>query len=130
MSMNDNDLKCYRGSQANGLNVVMYNDDDYMMRILKFTISTIPLILTQTNYLGFLEDQKITILSLNIQSISAKWNSFYAPQVDLADEALQFSAICLQENWLAVNSDVSHFEILNHKMYHQDRSRCIARVGL
>ena len=28
MSMNDNELQCYRGSQSNDLNVVMYNDDD------------------------------------------------------------------------------------------------------
>ena len=28
MSMNDNDLLCYRGSQSNDRNVVMYNDRD------------------------------------------------------------------------------------------------------
>ena len=28
MYMNDNELQCYRGSQSNDLNVVMYNDDD------------------------------------------------------------------------------------------------------
>ena len=28
MSMDDNEFKCYRGSQSNNRNVVMYNDDD------------------------------------------------------------------------------------------------------
>ena len=129
MSMNDNELQCYRGSQSNDLNVVMYNDDDVDDE--NFEIPNIGhSAYIDTNELSrYLEDHKkeFTILSLNIQSINAKFNSLYAL---LADKGLYFSAICLQESWLAVNSDVSLLEIPNYKMFHQGRSRCSNRGGL
>ena len=73
MSMNDNELQCYRGSESNELNVVLYNDDDGDAESVE-----IPNIghsaYIETNELSrYLEDhKKITILSLNIQSINAK----------------------------------------------------------
>ena len=100
------------------------------MRILKFSISAAYI---DANELSrYLEDhqKEFAILSLNIQSINAKINSLYAFLADLADSGLYFSAICLQESWVTVNSDVSLLEIPNYKRFHQGRSRCSTRVGL
>ena len=74
-------------------------------------------------------------LSRLLSSVTSSWsllwkfNSLYALLADLADKGPYLNAICLQESWLAVNSDISLLKIPNHKMFQQGRSRCSHRVA-
>ena len=130
--MYDNDLQCYGELQSNGLNVIMYNDDDENDENFEIPNIGHSAYIDTSELTKYLVDHKneFTVLSLNIQSINAKFNSLYALLVELAEKELYFSAICLQESWLAVNSDVSLLEIPNYKMFHQGKSRCSNHGGL
>ena len=110
----------------------MYNDDDENDENFEIPnighsayIDTSEL----TKYL-VVHKNDFTVLSLNIQSINTKFNSLYALMAELSEKELYFSAICLQESWLAVNSDVSLLEIPNYKMLYQGESRCSNHGGL
>ena len=122
MSMYDNDLQRYGALQSNELNVVMYDDDENGENFEIPNIGHSAYIDTSelTTYSEHHKNE-FTILSLNIQSINAKPHSLNALLVELADKGLYFSAICLQEIWLVVNSEVSLLEIPNYKMFHQGK---------
>ena len=46
-------------------------------------------------------------LSLNVQSINAKFNQLYPIVSKLSSMGLYFGAICLQETWLTSDADLS-----------------------
>ena len=108
MSMYDNDLQRYGGLQSNDLNVIMYNDDDENDENFEIPNIGHSAYIDTSELTKYLIDHKIefTILSLNIQSINAKCNSLYALLVELAEKEQYFSAICLQESWLAGKSQI------------------------
>ena len=54
---------------------------------------------------------KFTILSINCQSLFAKFDSLNVLIKELNFEKCQFSAICLQETWLSIDSDLSFYQI-------------------
>ena len=45
------------------------------------------------------------ILTLNIQSVNAKFDNLYPVIANLASQGLYFGAICLQETWTSSDSD-------------------------
>ena len=92
---------------------LMYNDDDANDENFEIPNIGHSAYIDTSELTKYLEDHKneFTVLSLNIQSIIAKFNSLYALLVELAPKELYFSAICLQESWIAVNSDVSILDI-------------------
>ena len=110
----------------------MYNDDDENDENFEIPNIGHSAYIDTSELTKYLVDHKneFTILSLNIQSINAKFNYLHALLVELAEKELCFSAVCLQESWLAVNSDVSRLEIPNYKMFHQGKSRCSNHGGL
>ena len=132
MSMYDNDLQRYGGLQSNDLNVIMYYDDDENDENFEIPNIVHSAYIDTSELTKYLVDHKneFTVVSLNIQSINAKFNSLYALLVELAEKGWYFSTICLQESWPAVNSDVSFLEIPNYKMFHQGKSRCSNHGGL
>ena len=67
---------------------------------------------------------KFSILSLNIQSINAKFDSLCALISILADKNFQFSVICLQETWLDEQADSSLFELPNYNLVSRPKSCC------
>ena len=69
------------------------------------------------------------ILTLNIQSINAKFDNLYAIMNNLSASGLYFGAVCLQETWLTSEADVSLFEIPGYTLIHQG-SRCTKHGGL
>ena len=76
------------------------------------------------------EDEKdFTILTLNIQSINAKFDNLYPVINNLSSMGLYFGAICLQETWLSSDADVSLLHIPGYKLIHQG-SRCTRHGGL
>ena len=62
-------------------------------------------------------------LSLNVQSIHAKFNQFYPIVRKLSSMGLYFGAICLQETWLASDADLSLLQLPTYNIIHQS-SKC------
>ncbi len=54
---------------------------------------------------------KFSILSLNIQSLGAKWSELQIFIERLKNEGVFFSALCLQETWLAEGADISDYDL-------------------
>ena len=59
------------------------------------------------------------ILSLNVQSINAKFDNLFPIINNLSVSGLYFGEICLQETWLSSNADMSMFHIPGYKLIHQ-----------
>ena len=77
----------------------------------------------QNNYSEFL------ILTLNIQSVNAKFNNLYPIINNLASQGLYFGAICLQETWTSNDSDLSLLQLPGYQLIHQG-SKCTKHGGL
>jgi len=68
---------------------------------------------------------KFTVLSLNIQSLNAKYEELIVLINHLRDKLnLNFSAICLQEGWFGEDDDMSPFKIPGYKPFSQGRQCC------
>ena len=74
-------------------------------------------------------DKEFSILSLNTQSINAKFDKIYAIVNNLSSLGHYFGAICLQETWLRNNVDISLFSIPGYRLIHQG-SKCTKHGGL
>ena len=72
---------------------------------------------------------KFSILSINIQSINAKFDDLSSLIAVLADKNFYFSAICIQETWLTQNSDTSHFILPGYKLISRGKT-CTGHGGL
>ena len=74
-------------------------------------------------------DATFSVLSLNIQSISAKFDSFVGFLSYLNENDIHFNALCLQETWLPDNNDTSQYDIPGYKSIHKGKP-CSAHGGL
>ena len=73
---------------------------------------------------------KFSILSVNIQSLNAKFDQLKIFISDLSNHKnCVFSAICLQESWLTDNSDTSFFHLAGYKLISQGK-HCSSHGGL
>ena len=61
------------------------------------------------------------ILSLNCQSINAKFDQLNIKVQQLKSNGYEFSAICLQETWLSSDSDTSLFKIDGYNLTSQGK---------
>ena len=127
----DNDdeiLKVYGGSKPNDLNNILHTFHDSEDEISTMQIS---------HYYDWdgLRDIMISnkgdfsLLSLNIQSIRAKFDKFNCLLKYLNENNCTFSAICIQESWLKENDDTSLLEIPGYTLIHQG-TRCTNHGGL
>ena len=71
-----------------------------------------------------------TILSLNIESINAKFDEFKILMESLNENEAFFSIICLQESWLTENCDPNQFELQHYNLYSQGSNQCSKKGGL
>ena len=55
--------------------------------------------------------KEFLILTLNIQSVHAKFNNLFPVIDNLASQGLYFGAICLQETWTSSDSDLSLLQL-------------------
>ena len=78
---------------------------------------------------SFPDKSTFNILTLNTQSINAKFDQLIAMLSTLEDKNITFSAICLQETWLSDYHDVSLLHIPGYNMIHQGK-RCCGHGGL
>ena len=67
-------------------------------------------------------DDTFAVLSLNIQKIGAKFDSFLGFLSYLEENNINFNAICLQETWLPHKSDTSLYNIPGYQLIHKGRS--------
>ena len=72
---------------------------------------------------------KITVFSLNVQSINSKFKYLYPLLIDLCNKDIGFSAICLQESWLSDDSDLSQINMPNYNLIHKGKT-CSGHGGL
>lgn len=69
------------------------------------------------------------ILTLNTQSINAKFNTLFPIIDNLSAAGSFFGAICLQETWLDDSADVSLLQLPGYRLIHQGR-KCSKHGGL
>jgi hypothetical protein len=69
------------------------------------------------------------ILSLNIQSINAKFDQLCVYLETLNDKGVVFDAICLQETWLSKDDDTSLLQIHGYRLVPQGKI-CSNKAGL
>ena len=131
MSINpDEILARFGGTTINDLNNVLNvsedanPDDDISTLSLTHFIATHEL----ANYLKS-HRHEFTILSLNVQSIRAKFDQLSVVLSTLYNEGLSFSLICFQETWLSENDDTAQFLLPGYSLVHQGKS-CSEHGGL
>ena len=73
--------------------------------------------------------KSFTVLTLNTQSINAKFDNLYPVINNISSMGLYFGAICFQETWLSSDADVSLLHIAGYKLIHQG-SKCTRHGGL
>ena len=126
----DEILARFGGTTINDLNNVLdvsedANPDD--------DISTLSLTQFLANHelSNYLKSHKneFTILSLNVQSIRAKFDQLSVVLSTLYNEGLSFSVICFQETWLRENDDITPFLLPSYNLVHQGKS-CSEHGGL
>ena len=69
------------------------------------------------------------ILTLNIQSVNAKFDNLFPVIDNLSSQGLYFGAICLQETWTSSDSDLSLLQLPGYQLIHQG-SKCTKHGGL
>ena len=74
-------------------------------------------------------DATFSVLSLNIQSLGAKFDSFLGFLSYLNENDIHFNAICMQETWLSDNNDTSQYDIPGYKSIHKGKT-CSAHGGV
>ena len=85
--------------------------------------------------IDYLSDQliphtkKFSVLSVNIQSINAKFDKLLALTTYLNDNNFMFSTICIQESWLKQRQDISLFQIPGCNLINQPKV-CSEHGGL
>ena len=62
------------------------------------------------------------VLSLNIQSITSKFDALTAVLSELNNDDIKFDAICLQETWLPIDQDTALFNIPRYQLISQGKS--------
>ena len=131
MAVDPDDLSArFGGTTVNDLNNVLNINDEADPDDDISTLSLTRFI--ETNELEkYLKDHKneFTILSLNVQSIRAKFDQLSARLCTLYNEGLSLSIFCFQETWLAENDDVTPFLLPGYSLAHQGKS-CSEHGGL
>ena len=75
--------------------------------------------------------KKITVLSLNIDSLNSKFDELNILIHTLAESNVFISVICIQEARIGEHSNVEHFNLKNYKMITQAYTdRCSRKGGL
>ena len=82
---------------------------------------------------NFLKKQMtgLSILSLNIQSLSSKFSELQTIVNHLISQSCQFDVICLQETWLSENDNYNLYNLNGYKLYRKNlETNCSKHGGL
>lgn len=123
-------LRQFGGPNVNDLNNIISVDenDTDTDTILQSQKSPYINISDLTEYLENCKGQ-FSVLSLNTQSIRAKFDQLYIVITELMSQNLYFSAICLQETWQSDNDNLSMFNLPDYQMISQGKI-CSGHGGL
>ena len=73
----------------------------------------------------------LSILSLNIQSLSSKFSELQTIVNHLISQSCQFDVICLQETWLSENDNYNLYNLNGYKLYRKNlETNCSKHGGL
>ena len=111
----------FGGTQSNSLTHIVqeeHSDIDDSFRFVQSNYYTHDdFVTTAANFM-----EHFSVLTLNCQSLNAKFDSLTLLIEELREQNFQFSAICLQETWL--DNDLSLFQIENYTLIAQGRHCC------
>ena len=115
----------HRHSLTHILNVDVTNDGE------ELNISKHSPYLDQKNFIKTLKgkNNNFSVLSLNIQSLNAKFDQLKNLLHLLQENSCHISAICLQETWLREDSNIDLLSLENFNLISQVK-RCSAHGGL
>ena len=125
---NDEILRNTGGRSKNNLNEILNNFTDTDIEIDTFSESPYIDIDSLSEQLNP-HTKKFSVLSVNIQSINAKFDKLLALITYLNDNNFMFSAICIQESWLKQGQDIFLFQIPGYNLINQPIV-CIEHGGL
>ena len=126
MSTETDVLATIGGLHNNSLNhfinadVAGKNDDiDYEITTIKHSPN-----LNNSEFSKILKENQLQfgVLSLNIQSLNAKFDELVIFLHKLNESGCEFGAICIQETWLTDQSDVSLFKIDGYNLISQGKN--------
>lgn len=129
VSENDNNvLKAFGGAQTNNLNVILDNFEDSSEEIQTFTHSPY-FDLDSISNINLPSNRTFKVLSLNIQSIQAKFDAFSGFLQILSDKNIIFDALLIQETWLSDSflsrsENVAFFNLPGYNMVHKGKVCC------
>ena len=109
--LNNNDDNDHPDDEPNSGQMSSYYDDDSLNNLFKDN------------------GNSFCILSLNCQSINAKFGQLNIKVQQLKSNGYEFSTICLQETWLSSDSDTSLFKIDRYNLTSQGKM-CSSHGGL
>ena len=127
-SLDDQILRNFGGLDKNSLLNILNQDDDDYENISIFEHSPFHCLPQFIDKLISLKSH-FTVLSLNSQSLNAKFDKLLGLIEILHENGVELSAICLQETWLDDNDDLSLFNLENYICISQGK-RCCAHGGL
>ena len=122
-TLNEQILRNFGGTQSNSLTHIVqeeHSDIDDSCRFVQSNYYTHDdFVTTAANFM-----EHFSVLTLNCQSLNAKFDSLTLLIEELREQNFQFSAICLQETWLDNDTDLSLFQIENYTLIAQGRHCC------
>ena len=125
-------LEKYGGTEVNSLTHVIDND----IEIYILNTNQIPSVknspyMNNEEFISFCgkHQNNFSILSLNIQSLHAKFNECGVLVETLRNNGCKMSIICLQETWLTENSSLTGLQIEGYELFFQP-ARCNSDAGL
>ena len=110
------------------LNELLQSENDSSVEIQTYSLSPYLSLDQCFTELPRKRDQ-FSVLSLNAQSLPAKFDQLSAVLSDLNKRNFQFSAICIQETWHRNGDDLNFLTIPGYHMIEQER-KCSAHGGL
>ena len=128
MSVENDILKNFGGTSANNLNDVLKSFEDSEDEIHTFFHSSYHA-MNDLDSLKTSSKDTFNVLSLNIQSIHAKFDEFKTLLSVFNESDINFGAIALQETWLSENHDTSLLHIPGYNLINQEK-RCCGHGGL
>ena len=119
MDNNDNLLQAFGGEDIHNLKNILHHPDDTSEEISIFTYSPY-FDLDSISKIKLPKSRTFNVLSINIQSIHAKFDSLTAFLEIASQKDLIFDAILLQESWLSEafvkeKNNIAIFITLYHK---------------
>ena len=126
--INEEILENIGGKSQNNLNEILRNFTDTDFEVQTFDDSSYIDIDSMTDNLKP-HEKSFSLMSLNIQSINAKFDKLTTLLSYLNESNSMFSAICIQETWLRHDQDTSLFEIPGYNLIHKGKS-CSEHGGL